>query len=709
MIFHRFRWLLLLVAPTLLAVLAGCGGEPDERIRNRAPEVRLSGGPVEGDSVAYTAEFFWVGWDADGVIDHYQYAIDIPNDLLPELDNPDDVGIAWVDTTAFRARFLFTASVPDSENGAPIERARDDHSFYVRAVDNEGAISAADEVTFTARTVTPRTTITVPGDVAQKDLLAVGRQLNVAWVGEDPDSPEPSRRPAYYEWKLKQMPISWFPAGQNAQYAVDYFAADAPWNRVGRDTTSIRLSLQTPHPYIFAVRSIDEAGGVERRFRKGRNTLILASQTLGAGAPFLTVRDRTIGTFEFPGAVGEAETAVNACLRFEMTADAAGYGGVIQGYNYGVDVDPDEDGPASAFRGWTLNRVTDPICFTTPGIHTVTFKARDTGGVVTTGTVIVRVVAMSFERDVLLVDDCRRPLSLQITDAMQDARIEAMIAAAGVDVTDPRVFGRFDAFGFGDLEAEPLQLRLSDMAAYKLVLWDTWSAAISRNSLLVRSNACASNRILQAYVGGGGGLWVWGQQVFGGFDVATGSACASNLAYGLSDPPGLDFAPGDFLYEFMRLSGGDIRNVRANVERDGLVRLDPARDAMAEGLTAPIEVDTDFFRISTPIVSFGDAMFQPTFDATGGLDTLYTYGAARTSSAVNRRPNAFRYHDRNPLPSQGPVAVFGFPLHFFQPGDAAAGTGTFGMAASVISWLRRHHDDYVASRQAAPPSAKMPD
>jgi hypothetical protein len=705
----RIRRLALPVLAMAAWLVAGCGGDPDRRIANRPPEVRLSGGPVEGDSVSYTTEFFWVGWDADGVIDRYQYAIDIPDDLKDELDNPEDVGIAWTDTTAFRARFLFTAAVPDSDYGTPVERARGDHTFYVRAIDNEGAVSTADYVSFTARTVTPRTRITVPGNVAQKDLLLVGGQLNVSWAGEDPDSPDPTRRPAGYEWKLKQMPITWFPAGQNAQYAVDYFAADAPWHRLGRDTTSIRLGLQPPYPYIFAVRSIDEAGGVERVFHKGRNALILSTHQVGAGTPRLTINERTIGTFDFPGAVIEVETGVNVCLRFEMTADASEYGGVIQGYNYGVDADPDDDGPTSTFRGWTLNRVTDPICFSTPGIHTITFKARDTGGLATTGTIILRVIPLSFERDVLLVDDCRRPLSLGITDAMQDARIEAMIEAGGIDIHDSRSFGRFDAFGPGDLDADPRQLRLSDMAGYKMVLWDTWSAAVSRNSLLVRSNACASNRILQAYVGGGGGLWVWGQQTFGGFDVASGASCSANLAYGLADPPGLFFAPGDFLYEFLRLNGGDVRNIRANVERDGLARLVPAPVAIGEGLTTTIEVDTDFYRVTNPVLSFGDVLFQPTFEPTGGLDTLYTYGAARTNSSANRRPNALRFHDPDPLPGQGPVAVFGFPMHFFQQGSAVEGTGTFGLTASMLAWLRRHHDEFVEARRVAPPSARMPD
>jgi hypothetical protein len=695
--------LVALLGVVAAIVLGGCGGEDGELVGNKRPFVRLTGGPVEGDSVSYTTEFLWTGWDDDGIIDRYQYAIDIPDDLLDEIDNPEDVGIAWVDTTAFRARFLFTTETQDSVFGNPVDQYRGDHTFFVRAVDNEGSISSADYVNFTARTVTPRTTITVPGDVMGRDLLVVGRQFNLGWQGFDPDNPDPRRQPAFYEWKLKQMPVEWYPVNQNAQYAVDFFAADVPWNRIGVDTTSLRLSLQTPHPYILAVRGVDEAGGVERTYVKGRNTLILQALDAAVGTPLLTIRDRSLGEVVFPGAgVTEFEMAVNACVRFEMQADAMTYGGVVQGYNYGVDVDPDNDGPNSAFRGWSLNRMTDPICFSTRGIHTVTFKVRDTGGGVTTGTIILRVVDFTFQRDVLYVDDLRRSLSQGISDAAADRRITDMIRAGGIDVDDPQVFGQFDAWGPMDGESNPIQLRLSEIGGYKMLLWDTFSTAQNRNSLLVASNACATGKILQAYVAGGGGLWVWGQQTFGGFDLATGSSCFANLAYVMGDGTGgLNFAAGDFLYEFMKMNGGGIQNIRQNLDTNGLTRVVPARDMIAEGNTTPIDIDRTFYTVSVPI-NFGDAMFTPTFDPTGGLDTLYTYVAARpTTSPANGRPNAFRYADPNPMPAQGPVAVFGFPLHFLQQGSAADRSGTFGMARTMLEWLRRHHDRYINSRSFA--------
>ncbi|TPW14762.1 MAG: hypothetical protein FD129_1019 [bacterium] len=81
-------------------------------------------------------------------------------------------------------------------------------------------------------------------------------------------------------------------------------------------------------------------------------------------------------------------------------------------------------------------------------------------------------------------------------------------------------------------------------------------------------------------------------------------------------------------------------------------------------------------------------MLTPTFDTTGGLDSLYRHRAGLTSSGMDLKPNAFRYHDPNPVPSQGPIAVFGFPLFFLQQGSVEQGTGTFKAARVMVDWLR---------------------
>jgi hypothetical protein len=705
---------LFAMAAAVVLGLAACGHKEDRLVENQRPSVLITGGIVavppeknERDSVGYAVEILWTGWDQDGIIDHYQYTVDVPDDLLDKIDDPEDTGIAWVDTTAFRASFVFQTPEQDSVLGEPIERFRGNHTFYVRAVDNQGLVSKADYISFTATNVTPKTTITVPSAASTADVLVVGRQFNIVWEGLDPDNPDPKREPAYYEWKLKQMPNTWVPTGRDAQFSVDVEAADVPWIRISRDTTNLRLSLQTGYPYILAVRAVDEAGGVETKFVKGSNTLILDSSAFATGTPELTVRERSQGQFLFPGPIVEFEMAAGACVRFEMTGDASEYGGLVQGYNWGVDVDPDVDGPGSGFAGWSLNRFTEPICFEQEGIHTVVLKARDTGGGVTTGIVVLRVIRFAFDREMLYVDDFRRSVSQGFRDATQDMRNRDMLRAGGINVDNPDLFGQFDTFGPSDQQGDPTLLRLSDISAYRMIYWDCLGSALARNPALVAANACNTGRILQAYMTGGGALWVAGQTDFAAFDLASGSTCLANNAYEFgTGGDGLNFVQGDFLCEFMQICGGAFMNVRSNSDNNGLAGVDASVEGAAIGLTA-LEIDRTVYTASNPAISFTDAMFTPTFDATGGLDTLYTHRAPRTTSGMHRKPNGFRYADPRPMPTQGPLMVFGFPLFFLQQGSVESGTGTFAASRILIDWLKSEQQRYFATR-GAPGGTPLP-
>jgi hypothetical protein len=694
---------LLLLVP--LAILCACGGDDAPR-PNRPPAVALTAGPMDGELASWRARFHWHGTDLDGYVARYQVAVDVPEELLDRVNDPGDTGIAWRETTELEGVFEFTTPDPGPpvDPGGVPDRHFGDHNVFVRAVDDEGAVSAADGVEFTAFNLVPRTRITVPAHVAGRDVLTTGDSIHVQWEVEDSDDESPS--PLQFEMKLKQMPLGWYPFDFDMQVAVDFWAADVPWIPLGflaPDTSALRLRLQRPHAYIFALRAIDRAGAVERLFVNGRNGLLIQSQDQ-IGITRLTVREPLLGKVTFPGASTSFETYRGAIHRFEMESNVWDeYGGPLVTYDYGVNVDPDDE-TDPGWRGWSLDRRTAPIAFETLGIHSVSFRARDNGGAVVTGTVTLRVSPATFDRGVLYVDDLRRPLSQGISDAATDARIREMIAAAGIDVTDPTEYREFHAWGEADMASQPEPLRLADLLPHRMILWDTWSTAQSRNSLLVASNACATNRVLQAYVAAGGGLWVWGQQTFGGFDLAPGSTCFANLAYVLGEAGALSFGPGDFLYEFMGLAGGGFANVRSNLDVHGLVRLEPTAAARADGLLTPIGIDRAFYPGTTPI-SFGDVMMDPVFNASGGLDSLFTYGAAQAASAVHRRPNAFRYADPDPVPDQGPVAVFGFPLHVFEQGSAAEKTGTFGVAATMIDWLKRHHDRFVATRGASPAMA----
>jgi hypothetical protein len=694
----RWRQAGALLLVGLGLALISCSDKTGERVRNIAPHVRLTGGPVQGDSVSYTAEFFWTGWDEDGIIDHYQYAIDIPDSLLGSIDDPAEHRIAWVDTTAFRASFLFTTPVqdtilmPDGSSVLP-DRFRGDHHFYVRAFDNEEGLSPADKIGFTARTVTPSTTITLPKVASSSTMLLVGRQLNVSWTGTDPDSPDPKRRPAYYEWKLVPG-IN--PSGVDVQYAVTIRPGpNFEWNRVSADTTTLRLNLNPPEEYVLAIRAVDEAGGVESKFYTGQNALVLASSVTNPGTPTVVVQERALGSFSFPtGEVFDVEVAAGRCMTFHFSADAQAYGGVVQGYNYGVDVpDVEQEGPASGFRGWSTYPGTyDPICFTVPGTHTLTIKVRDTGGGVTIGTIIIRVVGFPMDRELVYIDDFLMTRFGLVGDDMMDTRVHQMLQAVGF--TD---LYQIDVFGTGDLQFVPTIIKLSDLSRYRMALWSNWGSGYAAASALTSANACPIGRVLQAYVEAGGGVWIYGQQVFGTFKATSPTSCTATVGYDESNP--LNFTGTEFGVEYMGLTGARFYDVKQDTKTSGMARGRPTTKALAEYYPT-VEIDSTVYLATTRGgIGLVDALFTPVYSA--GLDTLYTMDTPKTNSAFRNKPVAFRYLNPDPGSRQGPLAVFGFPFHVLKQGTVfmgeddrgqpiLKGTGVKGMAASMFRWLRQN-------------------
>src|SRR4029453_18787732 len=100
---HTFRSpLALLIFAGALALLAGCDGGPSPtQLMNQPPTVRLTAAPVselKSDSVFYAYRINWVGYDPDGRVDYFMYAIDPPS--------VDVVDSTWTRTT-LNEQFLF--------------------------------------------------------------------------------------------------------------------------------------------------------------------------------------------------------------------------------------------------------------------------------------------------------------------------------------------------------------------------------------------------------------------------------------------------------------------------------------------------------------------------------------------------------------------------------------------------------------------------
>jgi len=126
----------------LFALFLGCenGGGPSP---NLLPHVSVTGGPPEGGVSSYHVTISWAAWDEDGVVKYFLYAIDDTT--------------RWTEIRALEQTFLFTAD--SLREGEEFGRW---HTFWVKAVDNDGAKSVPDYLTFDARTVAPKTTIISP-------------------------------------------------------------------------------------------------------------------------------------------------------------------------------------------------------------------------------------------------------------------------------------------------------------------------------------------------------------------------------------------------------------------------------------------------------------------------------------------------------------------------------------------------------------------
>jgi hypothetical protein len=198
-------------------------------------------------------------------------------------------------------------------------------------------------------------------------------------------------------------------------------------------------------------------------------------------------------------------------------------------------------------------------------------------------------------------------------------------------------------------------------------------------------------------------VWIFGQQVFSAFKRFTGTQeCKGSLGY--DESIGLNFLGppvNDFPCDFMRICPGDFRNAKNRPQDNGMTRALPTAEAQLE-MFPPLEIDSTAFVQVRDLkgIPFVDAMFQPTFDADGGLDTLYTLDTPRSTSSFRGKPTAFRFADPNPVPEQGPIAIFGFPFHLLKQGSAEERTGVKGMARSMMEWLRSHQA--VAQAHLAP-------
>ncbi len=130
-------FILTLALTTIYFVLGGCEGiEQPEPDKNKEPETELTGVPLDSSNTFYRVHLFWKGFDSDGLIQGFEYAVD-----------DTSRNEFWVFTTRSDSEFVFNTATEESQ------QQRRSHLFFVRAIDNEGKEDPSpSEIQFFAQT-----------------------------------------------------------------------------------------------------------------------------------------------------------------------------------------------------------------------------------------------------------------------------------------------------------------------------------------------------------------------------------------------------------------------------------------------------------------------------------------------------------------------------------------------------------------------------
>ena len=259
-----------------LVLLFGCNEDiyTGQMSQNVKPLVHLTNGPLEGDTVQYIVHFYWLGYDDDGTIDHYDVSL-VDGDPFG-FDPADTTGPdKWVSTISTDSLLVVTANEYDTTvtiNYSLYALYDKTHTFFVRAVDNRGDASDVVYSSFTAYTLAPGMNIISPANPTPGSSQFLANVITFTWQGKDPiDMP----------WNYQDVESVRYFCRQYYGYTVDDMNKDpgrfedwwGPWiwrhavNDSGRTTVmGDDEILQIGRSYIFTVQGMDEAGAVTSVF-----------------------------------------------------------------------------------------------------------------------------------------------------------------------------------------------------------------------------------------------------------------------------------------------------------------------------------------------------------------------------------------------------------------------------------------------------------
>ena len=528
---RRFAPLLAVLLLLGAGQLIGCSDsvKPPAKPVPQDPETELTYAPIENDTTTFRVRFYWNGYDRDGEVVRFYYAVDA--DTLKPINE-------WRSTTAKDTTFLFLVD--------PVLEIRG-HVFMISAVDDKGGYDHSPARRFfSAKSIPPFSQID-KGPAAFNPL--VGPNFTFEWSGIDPDGGETGGRAPVDSFEYLLLLLGSFSSPGHPPlrtYDEKFYVGlineatgptlPAPhddWQWIGIRALKNRFRNATPGEYVFAERAVDLAGATEKNLRFIFNIRHFSVSTKNPG-PKLSVSSSvltlplspTSGPDDAPRKtlqIFEGET-----ISFSWTADASAYGGDLIGYTYALD-------DTSSFPGLDLLRTgaTFPPSRLQPGNHFLYVRVVDDGGLVTNAVIPIQIVHPAFkdpgaERSILYVDDSLAPGATPQRVGSYPSDVEetnwwtldllptVKIGGVSVPVTE------WDTLiaGQGDVEGrKPPEPR--HLANYTTVIWNV---DFNNGGALTTANGLWKTLVGGSYSELGGYLRAGGTLILTGFAVA-GNTC----------------------------------------------------------------------------------------------------------------------------------------------------------------------------------------
>ncbi len=437
---------LLALAALGLMVSAGCSRElRDTLAPNQRPTVRLTCAPVDTTQREfYVYQMYWTGFDADGRVVRYEYAVDPPSDAGADTN--------WVATIRSSETITFTATQPESLRTTRAI-SRDFHVFVIRAVDNRGLRSEPVARAFYSFCVAPVVRIASP---PASSLLspAVPPSILIHWTGMDFTGPSGATytSPLYYKYKLFTYASEprfafWLshPDSMRAAFAPDF----AGWDSTGPDSNHVYYTGLVPgSQYLFVVVAFGRSGAYSPVWSLDTNMLSMWCGFWEPVGPRITLYRPLTFTYPYGGiplpldstSALVLQVPASVPLFFSWGAEPS-VAGPVFGCRWVMDPASLDDetprsdpGDVSHWSDWSLeaNSATVGPFTGSPGgeVHDFFIQAKDVMGYVSLAWVRFRAFAITLERELRVVNDTRFRVDM-LSPTQPPGRADSLMAPAG--------------------------------------------------------------------------------------------------------------------------------------------------------------------------------------------------------------------------------------------------------------------------------------